>query len=308
MSTTNIKFRRGNKADLPQSAPSGTPLWCEDTKELYLGIDNGVTKVGGVSQEVDVTNVINPIGNNSDDTSKLKCNTAISMQGGKITAETFEGDLNGNATSSTNATNDASGNNIEDTYLKKIGGNITGDLSIDGTTTGNFTGNLSGNASSATNATNDGVGDNIVETYARKTDLESKLNKDDIKAYITEVYTNGNSGYVKYSNGYCEQWGVADIGEVVSNGSDYVMVVLLKSYNDQNYTIQATHKDASSSNKGKLLTGPPNITNQQFSYFYIKACTNSTNDSFRYFYWRTFGYLMTGHEGIIDDDLGDLLG
>lgn len=46
MSTTNIKFRRGNKADLPQSAPSGTPLWCEDKKELYIGTDNGVQKIG----------------------------------------------------------------------------------------------------------------------------------------------------------------------------------------------------------------------------------------------------------------------
>lgn len=34
---TTIRFRRGNKADLPASAPSGMPLWCEDTKELYLG-------------------------------------------------------------------------------------------------------------------------------------------------------------------------------------------------------------------------------------------------------------------------------
>ena len=44
MSSTSIKFKRGNKADLPQSAPSGTPLWCEDSHELYMGTGNGVTK------------------------------------------------------------------------------------------------------------------------------------------------------------------------------------------------------------------------------------------------------------------------
>lgn len=40
-----IRFRRGNKADLPSLAPSGLPLWCEDTKELYIGTDSGVTPV-----------------------------------------------------------------------------------------------------------------------------------------------------------------------------------------------------------------------------------------------------------------------
>ena len=39
---TNIRIRRGNKANLPSSAPSGMPLWCEDTQELYVGTGNGV--------------------------------------------------------------------------------------------------------------------------------------------------------------------------------------------------------------------------------------------------------------------------
>jgi len=39
---TNIRIRRGKKANLPKSAPSGMPLWCEDTKELYIGTGSGV--------------------------------------------------------------------------------------------------------------------------------------------------------------------------------------------------------------------------------------------------------------------------
>jgi len=42
--TTNIRIRRGNKADLPLSAPSGMLLWCEDTKELYVGTGDSVIK------------------------------------------------------------------------------------------------------------------------------------------------------------------------------------------------------------------------------------------------------------------------
>lgn len=39
---THIRLRRGNKANLPQVAPSGMPLWCEDTKELYIGTGDGI--------------------------------------------------------------------------------------------------------------------------------------------------------------------------------------------------------------------------------------------------------------------------
>lgn len=43
----DIKFRRGQKIKLPDSAPSGMPLWCEDTKELYIGTGTSVTKING---------------------------------------------------------------------------------------------------------------------------------------------------------------------------------------------------------------------------------------------------------------------
>ncbi len=43
----NIQFKRGTKINLPASAPNGMPLWCEDTKELYIGTGNSVAKVNG---------------------------------------------------------------------------------------------------------------------------------------------------------------------------------------------------------------------------------------------------------------------
>ncbi|HSA05867.1 MAG TPA: hypothetical protein P5556_01655 [Candidatus Gastranaerophilales bacterium] len=43
---TVIRFRRGNKADIPALAPSGMPLWCEDTKQLYLGTGDDVHLIG----------------------------------------------------------------------------------------------------------------------------------------------------------------------------------------------------------------------------------------------------------------------
>ena len=50
MSGSSIRFKRGNKADLPKSASSGTPLWCEDTKELYVGNGDDVVKIGDIDK------------------------------------------------------------------------------------------------------------------------------------------------------------------------------------------------------------------------------------------------------------------
>ncbi|MBR2526849.1 hypothetical protein IKE67_10350 [bacterium] len=103
MVATNIRLRRGKKSELPTSAPSGTPLWCEDTKELYVGTDNGIAKVGvnDLSSSTDNTNVLNPVGINSGNTTELKRNTSVSIQGNKITAGTFQGALSGNASTAT---------------------------------------------------------------------------------------------------------------------------------------------------------------------------------------------------------------
>ncbi|MBQ9246475.1 hypothetical protein IJ182_09440 [bacterium] len=41
-----LQFKRGLKSNLPSSADSGMPLWCTDTKELYIGTGSGVQKIG----------------------------------------------------------------------------------------------------------------------------------------------------------------------------------------------------------------------------------------------------------------------
>ena len=43
------------KSRLPATAPVGTPLWCTDTKELYIGTGSGVQKIesnGSSSDEI----------------------------------------------------------------------------------------------------------------------------------------------------------------------------------------------------------------------------------------------------------------
>ena len=98
MSATNIKFKRGNKADLPKSAPSGTPLWCEDSHELYMGTGNGVTKASKSDVVDDTENELSLMGVSDNDLATLKSDSAITMQGGILKALQFIGNLIGNAT------------------------------------------------------------------------------------------------------------------------------------------------------------------------------------------------------------------
>lgn len=50
-----LQFKRGLKSNLPTRADEGMPLWCTDTKELYIGTGTSVSKVGGTenSQTID---------------------------------------------------------------------------------------------------------------------------------------------------------------------------------------------------------------------------------------------------------------
>ena len=112
MSGSLIRFKRGNKADLPMSASSGTPLWCEDTKELFMGNGNGVSKVGAVSNLVDNTSTLNLIGVSSNDSSNFKTDNLISIKGSTINAENFNG-------LALRSTSDANGNEISQTYATK---------------------------------------------------------------------------------------------------------------------------------------------------------------------------------------------
>lgn len=57
--TTSIRVRRGNRANLPASAPSGMLLWCEDTKELFIGTGDSVIKPFTGETGIQISNVYN---------------------------------------------------------------------------------------------------------------------------------------------------------------------------------------------------------------------------------------------------------
>ena len=134
---TNIRLRRGAKVDLPLSAPSGTPLWCEDTEELYIGTGDGISKIGveNLLHSVDTTNALNPVGVSSSDTNNFKRNTSISMTGGVLNAKTFVGELNGNSATTTK---------LKTARTISLSGDIVGSGSFDGASNLNIQTSLNG--------------------------------------------------------------------------------------------------------------------------------------------------------------------
>lgn len=74
---------------------------------------------------------------------------------------------------------------------------------------------------------------NLIDAGRIGEQLAGKLDRNAIKAYITETYVNSTSGYNIYSNGYCEQWGFIPS----QTRNDNLQVTLLKEFVDTNYNL-----------------------------------------------------------------------
>ena len=118
------------------------------------------------------------------------------------------------------------------------------------------------------------------------TSLESKLpframdySEFSSTPHIVETYQNGTSGYIVYSNGYCEQWGITPTG-----GNSYQTMNLLKAYKDTNYSILMSGR----TNKGNTASGEWNqscslpLSTTQFAYYRIAWASN----------WKAYGYTV----------------
>lgn len=94
------------------------------------------------------------------------------------------------------------------------------------------------------------------------------------KAYIIETYVSFRSGYIVYSNGYCEQWGVATL----SNNDSINEVTLLKPYKNAYYLVIANGHSGVATNTGGVdvfHTAP--ITNSVFNITWDYASKNQLN-------------------------------
>lgn len=123
------------------------------------------------------------------------------------------------------------------------------------------------------------------------TDLNNKVDLDGTNAtfaHITESYVNGTSWYRIYSDGWCEQGGIADYGSYAISGS--IAVTFLKTFKNTNYSVLASMKDADAPNDYLLIASinPSKYTTSGVTlYFY----GNGSGDLQRYFVWEAKGYI-----------------
>lgn len=104
--------------------------------------------------------------------------------------------------------------------------------------------------------------------------------------HIIDTYVNGTSGYIIWSNGYCEQWGR---GKTSTNISATKTVVLTKKYANADYTISLAF-NAETNTAYTMIRISGHIEPEGFGVV-------GAHDNVFYSYpflWRTAGYLARG--------------
>lgn len=125
------------------------------------------------------------------------------------------------------------------------------------------------------------VGNFTKSAEAQTAGLKAELlnGKQDVCIHIIDTYVNGNSGYRIWSDGYCEQWGIAG-----GTADSYRTITLLKEFKDTSYIILFTETNQTTNDNSRNSTViTNNITTKTF-YAYMN----------RFPFWKACGYLADG--------------
>lgn len=127
-------------------------------------------------------------------------------------------------------------------------------------------------------------------SIATKDDIES-IKKEYSTAYITETYLNGGSGYIVYSNGYCEQWGLTN----ASAGSS-ITINYIKTFKDTNYFIAVTSRSNQNDTGGygEEKIGINGASPYDFGLLTTGFRASTMNESITKYAWKASGYLASG--------------
>ena len=137
-------------------------------------------------------------------------------------------------------------------------------------------------------ATKQNITDNTLTTTAKT--IAGAINEVNSVVHIIHTYINGTSGYRIWSDGYCEQWGVA------SGNSTYgtKTVSLMKTFSDTNYNISISGAGSSSN-----FTSTSNLPVRTYCNGVLFVSGSKTVNSFgcgtySSVYWKVSGYLAQG--------------
>ena len=127
-------------------------------------------------------------------------------------------------------------------------------------------------------------------SLATKDDVED-IKKEYGTAYITETYLNGGSGYIAYSNGYCEQWGLTN----ASAGSS-ITINYIKTFKDTNYFIAVTPRSNQNDTGGygEEKIGINGASPYDFGLLTTGFRASTMNEPTTKYAWKASGYLASG--------------
>lgn len=104
---------------------------------------------------------------------------------------------------------------------------------------------------------------------------------------IILTYTNGDNGYVVWSNGYCEQW-----GSVYHGGGDAThQITFLKAFRNGNYSPSGSYTARQNAGDKGLNWS---VSQRQPGYMNIFLQTSEFNSQACWLYWQAKGYLPEG--------------
>ena len=117
---------------------------------------------------------------------------------------------------------------------------------------------------------------NAISRFQTKQPFQA-LDANTVNAWLVDSYTNGKSGYIIYSNNYCEQWG---FNSNATSGS-HTTITLLKPYASTDYTVLVTYNTSSTTTAGGTQWAVSKMTTTNFAI-------GSQGGSYA---WRAYGYL-----------------
>ena len=101
------------------------------------------------------------------------------------------------------------------------------------------------------------------------------------------TYVSGTSGYNIWSNGYCEQWGVATHPKFSANTGSSNTITFVKTFVNSSYNFTITMKTDAGNTVGlRSQSVSPSANKIQVNWWTTSQLNNTGT-----YYWRACGYL-----------------
>ena len=125
------------------------------------------------------------------------------------------------------------------------------------------------------------------ETSVDVGEITEEINEINSRPYVVETYKNGASWYRVYSDGWCEQGGIFDIGSSAQTGS--ITVSLLKTFINTNYIALVTPSRGTIINSStSIMFGTHSLTVSSFAITWLGL---NSADNVQFLPWKACGYI-----------------